>query len=60
MLLAGIVDQDVDFAERAERLGDDPLRSFLFSDITPNGDRLAAFGLDDALRLGGVVIFAQI
>src|SRR6218665_3495729 len=60
MLLDGIVDQDVDLAERAERLCDDPLRSILFSDIASDGDRLAAFGLDDALRLGCIVIFAQI
>ena len=60
MLLAGVVDEDVEPAELIDGLLHRLLAELLVADVAGNGDRLAPFLLDDLLGLGGVVMLAQI
>ena len=60
MLLAGIVDEDVDAAELGHHLLDRAIAEVLVAEIAGDGDRLAPLGLDDPLRLRRVVMLAQI
>src|SRR5688500_16817679 len=60
MLLAGVVDEDVEPAELLDGLGDGPFAETLVADVAGDGNRLAAFLLDDGLRLLRVVVLAQI
>ena len=60
MLLAGIVDEDVEPAELLDRLPDGPFAELLVADVAGDRDRSAAFLLDDLLRLLRIVMLAQI
>jgi hypothetical protein len=60
MLLAGIVDEDVELAELIEGLPDRLFTKLLVADVAGDGDRALAFLLDDLLRFGGVVVLAEI
>src|SRR5687768_4447856 len=60
MLLAGVVDEDVEPAELIDRLLHRALAEGLVADVAGNRDRPAALALDDLLRLPGVVMLAQI
>jgi hypothetical protein len=60
MLLARIVDEDVQSAELVDRLSDHPIGEILLAEIAGDGDRPAALGFDDRLRLRRIVMLAQI
>ena len=60
MLLAGIVDEDVEPAELVDGLLDRALAEVLVADVAGDRDRLAAFLLDDLLGLRRIVMLAQI
>jgi hypothetical protein len=60
VLLAGVVDEDVEPAELVHRLGDDRVAMGFLAKVAGYRDRAAALGLDDAPGLGGVVMLAQI
>src|SRR4051794_26172499 len=60
MLLAGVVDQDVETAEPVDGLLDRALAKLLVADVAGYRDRAAAFAFDDLLGLRGIVMLAQI
>ena len=60
MLLAGVVDEDVEPAQLVDRLLDRAFAERLVADIAGDGDRLAALLLDDVLGELGVLMFAKI
>jgi hypothetical protein len=60
VLLGGVVDQDVEAAELVEDLGHRGEAERLVADVAGDGDGAAAFRLDDALGLRGVVMLAKV
>src|ERR1051325_11020437 len=60
MLLAGIVDQDVDASELVDGLTHRALAKLLVAEISGNGDCAAAFGFDDLLGPGRIVMLTKI
>jgi hypothetical protein len=60
MLLAGVVDDDVELAELINGLSNRILAELLVSDVAGNRDRPAPFLLDDLLRLQGVIMLAEV
>ena len=60
MLLAGIVDHDVEPAPFVDCPGHQRLRGVRLTEIAGKDDRLRPFRLAKLLRLRGIVVFAQI
>src|SRR4029079_7757164 len=60
VLLAGIVDENVEPAELVDRLADGSLAELLIANVACNRDRLAPLLLDNLPGPGGVVMFAQV
>lgn len=60
MLLGGIVDENVELAERANRLPDKFLAVSLVADIASDRKTTSAFGLDQAVRFFGVLGFIKV
>ena len=60
MLLAGIVDEDVEAAELVDGLLDCALAESLVADVARNRDRAAPFALDEPLGRCRIIVLAQI
>src|SRR4029079_17460339 len=60
VLLAGIVDENVEPAQLVDRLADGSLAELLVADVAGDRDRLAPLLLDNLPGPGGVVMFAQV
>ena len=60
MLLAGIVDEDVEPAELVDGLLDRSFAELLVADVAGDGDGAPALLLDDLLGLLRIVMLAQI
>lgn len=60
MLLAGIIDENVEPAQRVDRLPDGAFAKLLVTDVAANGDSAPALLLDDLFGLCRIVVLAQI
>src|SRR5437764_1356532 len=60
MLLAGIVDEDVESAKLIDRLPDSALTELLVANVAGDRDRAATLLLDNLFCLRRVVVLAQI
>src|SRR6185503_15538504 len=60
MLLAGIVDEQVESAELIDGLPDRTFAELLVADVAGDRDRPAPFLLDDLPGLGRIVVLAEI
>jgi hypothetical protein len=60
MLLAGIVDEDVETAELVHDLLHRAFAKCLVAEIAGNGDRFPPFPFDNLLRLRRIVVLAQV
>ena len=60
MLLAGIVDEDVEAAQLGDRAGDGLVAKALVAHVSGDRDRPAALALDDLAGLLRIVMLAQI